>query len=180
LCEPIISGSNSSEILDPAKHSLDGVSVAVQIRREAILPAPVAFWWNIGRGTLVFDFSPDSISIIAFITMQDYRGSELIEQNVRCGAVGNLAAGQQEPDGTAEAVSQSMDFGGASATRATDCLLALPPFPPDAQRCAFTAEESISTSAGGPPAAAKAWKMSIQTPLADQRTKRLYSVLRGP
>jgi hypothetical protein len=48
-----------------------------------------------------------------------------------------------------------------------------PPFAPDA-------EESISTSAGGPPAAARMWTMSIEMHLAAQRTKRLYSVLRGP
>jgi hypothetical protein len=180
LCKPIISGSNSSKILDPVKHSLDSISVAVQIRRETVLPAPVALWRNIGRGAFVLDLSPDSISIVAFITMQKRCFVELIEQNVGCGAVGNMAAGQQKPDGTAETVGQGMDFGGASTTRATDRLIFLPPFPPDAQRCAFTAEESISTSAGGPPAAAKAWKISIQTPLADQRTKRLYSVLRGP
>ena len=33
-----------------------------------------------------------------------------------------------------------------------------------------SAEESISTCAGGPPADARAWKMSIQTPFAAQRT----------
>lgn len=48
-----------------------------------------------------------------------------------------------------------------------------PPFPPAAQRCALTAELSISTSAGGPPALAKVWKISDHTPLAAQRTKRL-------
>ena len=73
-----------------------------------------------------------------------------------------------------------MDLGGASAARAPDRLGPLPPFPPEAERCAFTAELSISTSAGGPPAAAKAWNTSAHTPLAAQRTKRLYKVLRGP
>jgi hypothetical protein len=180
LFQTVVSCSNSSEILNPVKHSLNGVSVAVQIRRETILPEPVALWRNIGRGALIFDLSPDSISIIAFITMQERCVIELIKQNVRCGAVGNVAAGQQKPDRTTETVSQGMDFGGASTTRTTDRLILLPPFPPDAQRCAFTAEESISTSAGGPPVAAKAWKISTHTPLADQRTKRLYSVLRGP
>lgn len=33
--------------------------------------------------------------------------------------------------------------------------------------------ELISTWAGGPPAEARAWKMSTQTPLAAHRTKRL-------
>jgi hypothetical protein len=59
-------------------------------------------------------------------------------------------------------------------------LTEFPPFPPEAQRCAVTADESISTCAGGQPATTKAWKMSSQTPLAAHRTKRLKRVLRGP
>ena len=46
----------------------------------------------------------------------------------------------------------------------------LPPFPPQAERCALTAEESMRTCAGGPPACASAWKRSTQTPLRAQRT----------
>ncbi len=63
--------------------------------------------------------------------------------------------------------------GSVGDSYAADRLLKFPPLPPDAQRCAFTAELSISTCAGGPPADASAWKMSIQTPFAAQRTKRL-------
>jgi hypothetical protein len=57
-----------------------------------------------------------------------------------------------------------MDFGGASASRAADGLAALPPLPPETQRCALTAEESTRTGAGGPPPAARAWKILAHTP----------------
>ncbi len=46
-------------------------------------------------------------------------------------------------------VGQRMDFRRPTATRATDRLIFLPPFPPAAERCAFTAEESMRTWAGG-------------------------------
>ena len=88
-------------------------------------------------------------------------------------AIGDLAAGQQEGDRAAEIIGQGVDLGRAPAARAADRLIALPPLPPDAERCAFTAEESMSTCAGGPPARASAWKRSTQTPFAAQRTKRL-------
>jgi putative ABC transport system substrate-binding protein len=48
-----------------------------------------------------------------------------------------------------------VDLSGASAARSADSLILLPPLPPDAQRCAFTAELSIKTCAGGPPAEAR-------------------------
>lgn len=105
---------------------------------------------------------------------------QLVEQGIGGDAIGNLPAGEQEGDGAAVFVGQGVDFGGAAAARAADRLVPLPPFPPEAQRCAFTAEESINTSAGGPPAVAKAWNRSDQMPLAAQRWKRLYNVLRGP
>jgi hypothetical protein len=59
-----------------------------------------------------------------------------------------------------------MDFGRPSPARATDRLVFLPPFPPEAERWAFTAELSIKTCSGGPPACASAWNKSTQTPLA--------------
>ena len=85
-------------------------------------------------------------------------------------AISDLASGEQEGDGPAVAIGQRVDFGRAASARTTDGLVALPPFPPEAERCAFTAEESISTWAGGPPALASAWKRSTQTPFAAQRT----------
>jgi hypothetical protein len=41
----------------------------------------------------------------------------------------------------------------------------LPPSPPVAQRCAFTWALLSSSSAGGPPVAASAWKSLAQMPL---------------
>src|SRR5829696_8939987 len=76
-------------------------------------------------------------------------------------------------NGATLAVSQGMDLGGASAARAPNRLITLPPLPPEAQRCALTAELSMRTCVGGPPATAKARKILIHTPFAAHRTKRL-------
>jgi hypothetical protein len=97
----------------------------------------------------------------------------LVEQGIGGGTVGDLAAGQQERDRTAEAIGQRVDLRRPPAAGTADRLREFPPLAPEAQRWALTADESISTSAGGPPADAKAWKMLTQTPLAAQRTKRL-------
>ncbi|ESW80769.1 hypothetical protein X772_24510 [Mesorhizobium sp. LSJC280B00] len=105
--------------------------------------------------------------------MQDWRRRHLLDQQRPGSAIGDLAAGQEKGDRPAESIRQGMDFGGPSASRATDGLILLPPLPPAAQRCALTADGSMRSSAGGPPAMARAWKMALQTPLADQRWKRL-------
>ena len=80
----------------------------------------------------------------------------LLQQGLGGSAVGHLAAGQQKSYGTAKPICQSVDLGGPPAARPANGLPEFPPFPPEAQRCAFTAEESISTCAGGPPAEARA------------------------
>ena len=180
MCQPVVSGGDPSEVLDPAEHTLDGVAVAVEGGREAGLPAPIGFRRDVGRRAPGFDLPAHGVAVIAFVSMQDRRRRHLVEQGVGGGAIGNLATGEQERDGAAEGVGQGVDLRRPAAPRAAYRLIALPPFPPDAQRWAFTAEESINTSAGGPPAEASAWKISVHTPLAAQRTNRLYSVLCGP
>jgi len=180
LCKAVVSGGNSPKILDAAEHSFDGISIAIQKRREAILPAPVCLGWDIRGRAFRLDLMSNGIAVIAFITKHEPSPGQPVEQGFGGDAVGDLAAGKQERKWPAEAVRQGMDFRGPAATRAANGLREFPPFPPEAQRCALTAEESIRTCAGGPPVAASAWKMSTQMPLAAQRTKRLYSVLRGP
>jgi len=105
--------------------------------------------------------------------VQEINGGHCRQQRFRSDAIRDLASGQVKGDRTAFQINKSMDFGGASAARTAYGLGALPPFPPEALRCAFTAVLSINNSAGGPPADANAWKTSCQTPLSDQRTNRL-------
>ncbi len=51
-------------------------------------------------------------------------------------AVGDLTAGEHEGERTKLCIGQGVDFGGASAARAIDGLIFLPPLPPLAERCA--------------------------------------------
>ena len=112
----------------------------------------------------------DRVAVVAFVAMQDAGLRHLLKQGRSGRAVGHLTAGEQEGDGPASAVGQRVDLGRAPATGAADGLGPLPPFPPDAERWALTAELSISTCAGGPLAPASAWKSPLHMPLAAQRT----------
>ena len=55
-----------------------------------------------------------------------------------------------------------------------------PPFPPPAQRCAFTCVLSNATCSGGPGETATVSKICCQIPRPLQRLKRLYTVVYGP
>ena len=178
--EPVVTGCDAPEVFQPVEHALDGVSTAVQIGREAAFPAALDLGRDVGRGSLGLDLPAHGVGVVALVPLHQVGRRHLVQQSLRSRAVGDLAAGQQEGDRTARRVGQGVDLRRPPAAGLPDRLTALPHFPPEAQRCAFTAELSIRSSAGGPPAPASAWNMSAQTPLAAHRWKRLYRVLRGP
>ena len=132
--EAIVSGSDSAEVLEAAEHALDGVTIAVEEGREAVLPAPIGLGRDIRCGALALDFATDGVAVIPFVAMEDRGGAHAFEQGIGRHAVGDLAAGQQEGDGTAETIGQRVDFDGSPVARAADGLRELPPFPPEAQR----------------------------------------------
>ena len=169
----VVSSCDSAKILEASEHALDGVAVAVQVGREAVLPASVGLRWNVRSGPLALDLAADGVAVVALVAVQDHGCGHLVEQGVGGGAIRHLAASQQKGKRAAEAIAQRVDFRGSPPARAADRLGEFPPLPPAAQRCALTAEESIKICSGGPPAEAKAWKISSQTPFAAQRTKRL-------
>ena len=132
--ETIVSCGNSSEVLEAPEHALDGVAVAVEIGREAILPATVDLGRDVGCGALALDLATDGIAVISLVTMRDFGGGHSVEQGIGGGAVGDLAAGQQEGDRAAEAIGQRMEFRRPSAAGTADRLRELPPLAPEAQR----------------------------------------------
>lgn len=112
-----------------------------------------------------FDLCPDGVAVVAFVAADDVDAARK-ERDQRFGgdAVRNLSAGQQEAERAAEAVRRGVDFRRPPAARAADRALKLPPLPPDADRCALTAEESMRTWLGGPPASASASNSRRHTP----------------
>ena len=156
LGEAVVPGGDAAEIFEASEHALDGVSVSVEIWREAVFPDAIGLWRDVWRRALGFDLSAHGVGVVAFVAMHEIARRHLIEQNIGGRAIRDLAARQQERDGSAVSVGQRVDFCGASAARTADRLAVLPPFPPEAQRCALTAELSISNAAGGPPAVARA------------------------
>lgn len=132
--EAIVSCGDSAEVLEAPEHALDGVAIAVEIGREAVLPTAVDLGRDVRRGALALDLATDGIAVIPLVAVQDVGGGELIEQRIGGDTVGDLAAGQQERDRAAEAIGQRVDFRGPPAAGPADRLREFPPLPPEAQR----------------------------------------------
>jgi hypothetical protein len=99
-----------------------------------------------------FDLPPQRVGVVALVGVQDVAFGQLFEQHCTGGAIRDLPAGQHEGERAALRIGQRVDLRRAPATRTANGLIFLPPFPPAAERCALTAELSIRTCAGGPPA----------------------------
>lgn len=132
--ETVVSGGDPAEVLEAAEHALDGVSVAIEHGREAIFPDAVALGWNVRRGSQALDLSANGIAVVALVAIQDIGCGHPVEQRVGGDTVRHLATGQEERDRAAEPIGERVDFRGAPAARATDRLIELPPFPPEALR----------------------------------------------
>jgi hypothetical protein len=84
-----------------------------------------------------------------------------------------FAAGQENGDQAAPSIRECVDLRVAPSARAANSLLLLPPFPPDADRCALTCVESIICVSTDRPLPANLRNRFSQTPRRAQRTKRL-------
>jgi hypothetical protein len=83
------------------------------------------------------------------------------------------AVAQQEGKKTSFGITDSMYFRIAPATRASDRLILLPPFPPAAERCALMRVESIICVSDERPRRDNSSNILSHTPRFAQRTKRL-------
>lgn len=134
MSESVVSCGDPAEVLEAPEHALDGVTVAVEDGREAVLPASIDLGRDIRRGAQALDFAADGVAVVALVAVQDGGFGHLVEQGIGGNAIGYLAAGQQEGDRAAVAIGQRVDFRGAPAARAADRLAEFPPLPPEAER----------------------------------------------
>ena len=83
---------------------------------------------------------------IGAVGVDDTAPGQGVQQMLGGPAVRGLPRRQQEGEGSAWTVGDGMDLGVATAPADTDRLEVRPPFPPAAERWAFTCVLSISTS----------------------------------
>ena len=105
----------------------------------------------------------------------------LLQEGRSCRAISDLSASEQESDWPTVAIGQRVDLV-VRPPRERPMAWLRSPFPPEAERCALTAELSISTWAGGPPVLANAWKQIHPDALggpADIAADRCDPVLHG-
>ena len=89
---------------------------------------------TVGLITVVFYYHPSTKTATFFfrtVPIVPETIGRVAEINV---SMSELSARQHESNRAAQLVGQGMDLGRPSAARAADCLIELPPLPPDAER----------------------------------------------
>ena len=132
--ELIVSGSDAPEVLEPAKAALDDISAFVGAFVEAMDDDTVGFIGNDRLGAATNDFAAKIVAVIPFVSEERAHGRRERQNIWRRRDIGIVAWGQVQDDRPAERIAQRMDFCRAASTRAADCLIVLPPFPPEAHR----------------------------------------------
>lgn len=116
--ELVISRGDAPEVLEPAKAAFD----------------TVRFIGDYGLGATTNDFAAKLVAIIPFVGEEHAHGWRERQDIGSRSDIGILAWSQMQDDRPAERIAQRMDFCRAASARAADCLIVLPPFPPEAHR----------------------------------------------
>lgn len=132
--ELVVSGGDTAEVLEPAKASFDDISAFVGAFVEAMDDDAVGFIGDDGLGAATDDFAAKAVAVIPFVGEERAHGRSERQNIRRRRDIGILAWGQMQDDRPAERITQRMDFCRAASARAADCLVVLPPFPPEAHR----------------------------------------------
>jgi hypothetical protein len=149
------------------------VSFSIEAFAEAERLFAVATVGNDRLGPALMQFGTQLGAVVGFVTEQVFRGLHSADQSFSDWTVVCFASGQQNGDEAPFSICECVDLRVAPASRATNSLFLLPPFPPDAERCALTCVESIICISADRPLPASSRNKFSQTPRRAQRTKRL-------
>ena len=96
-----------------------------------------------GRGPALGEELSQAVAVVGGIAGTKAAGGQRSEKRLSDAYVAELAWRHLERDKSAFAINNGVDFGRATATRATNRLRRRPPFPPPADRCALDVVLSI-------------------------------------
>ena len=161
------------EVLQPVECSFDAPAKLVEALAEAERLLSVAAVWNDRPGPTLIQFLAQFGAVVCLVAKHPFRRLYSADQALRDRAIMRFASSQQDGEKAPFSISECVYLRVAPSARAANSLLLLPPFPPAAERCAFTCVESIICVSVDRPFPASSRNRFSQTPCRAQRTKRL-------
>jgi hypothetical protein len=118
------------------------MTFSIEAFAEAERLLAIAAVWNDRFGSAPMQFSAQLGAVIGLIAEHVFRWLHSAEETLSDRAVVRFAPGQQDGNQAPFSICKCVDLRVAPASRAANSLFLLPPFPPDAERCALTCVES--------------------------------------
>jgi curved DNA-binding protein CbpA len=169
---------DASELLEPAEAAFDEMSLGIEVSIERMLGRSRGVVGDDGERTFAGDRQPEVVGVIGGIGDDDI-GGHAVDERSGLRSITGLAGGEDEAHRAAQAANGEMDLGGQAAARASDGLIASPPFAP--QECWWArtmVESTIKYSKSG--SSDSASKMRRQTPFSLHRLKRRKTLFHSP
>ena len=145
VCEFVVASGDPSPILEATEHALDEVALPIggAVVGDRLLSARGR--GNHGLDALRGEELAQAVGIIGSVRddAPDRAGSG--QERNRHGEVVDVARGQKQHARPALLVAQGMNLGRTPAPGAAEGLREVPPFAPEAERCALTCVASIET-----------------------------------
>jgi hypothetical protein len=89
------------------------------------------------RGSTLAQFFTQLLAIVCLVAERVFEGFDSAEQPLRDRAVVSFTPSQQDSEKAAFSIRECVDLRVAPSSRTANRLLFLPPFPPEAERCAL-------------------------------------------
>ncbi len=171
--QPVVAGCDAPEVLQPVEGVLDAPAQLIETLAEAERLFPVAAIWYDRLGSTLMQFLAQFGTVVSLVTEHPFRPLHSADQALCDRAIMRFASGQQDGEKAAFSICECVNLRVAPSARAANSLLLLPPFPPAAERCAFTCVESIICVSVDRPLPASSRNRFSQMPRRAQRTNRL-------
>ena len=172
-CQPVVAGCDPPEVLQPVERAFDAPAQLVDTLAEAERLFPVAAIWNDRLGPALVQIFAQLGAIVGLVAEHPFRRLHSANEALCNRTIVCFTSGQQDGDKAPFNICECVNLRVAPSARAANSLLLLPPFPPAAERCAFTCVESIICVSVDRPFPASSRNRFSQTPRRAQRTKRL-------
>src|SRR4029077_5866472 len=153
--------------------TLDAPAELVEALAEAEWLYPVAAIWNDRLGPTLIEVLAQLGAVVGLVAEHPLRRFRSADQTLRDWAVMRFTPRQQDGEEPSFSICECVYLRIAPPARTANSLLVLPPFPPAAERCAFTCVESIIWVSVDRPFPASFRNKFSQMPRRAQRTKRL-------
>lgn len=120
MSTPVVSGVDTSPVLETSEHILDLVALAIENRIVAVLDAVLGMGWDAGSDAPFGQRLPQADGTVGTVGEQEARGRQSVED---CGGglmIVGLAFGQVKQQGPSFAVADHLQLGGQATPATSD------------------------------------------------------------